>query len=826
MNASEQQATESIFALSQSVTQKIEAARTIKNAVVGNPTNKRLYLAHGALIPLTNAANQVQTQPELAAQAVAALGSLACFITPASILTVIPTLFRCLFADSRAPVHAAARALKLLVISDSADIRSLAPTISVHDVARRIVSLLAESDEGIAEVCAVIIARTCLSVTHAHIYERVSAISALVTLLWRTNHERCVEACLSALAALARQSEPISKSLTASHNIVTLVMPMTRSTVYSLRLAACRLLTIFHSAKLLRSGLDSIVTTSLVQLLNTPNRAAQVSTAYTLAEMVKDCQQLQSVATGAGVVSELAKIISDVSELEHSNDADVAMRDVRECERERPGDRNALKASAFTALAAITSNFDQARDAVISYEVLPAIIDALSEKTVEVVLASIKCIRSLSRSVKILRRDIAKESVGRIFLDLLNSPCMEVRRCASATLCNLVLEFSPARGIVLDNGGSDVLVKLLRSEDEELRKNALWALKNLLFNADCKTKADVMMKLGYDNLLTLCADAHPQVREIAMTFVRNLASSGSSKSNNEQVDAMFAATSNRLISVLSNILGSDTSSFDIALQALYVVCNIASGTEEHKACIMKSDVPHLLLQWTAHEDEKARIAAIWCVINLSGKEGVDVRTKRARKPRAFLRSAARPTSRLEMLRRQRLPVPSSPVDRSFLDPPDSTGRHTAVTTPESAEEVLSDADMEAMEPESSEEHYNPSERENAESRMDSQDMFPSIDERQDSSKKFGYEWRIERLRALGYEGRLRSLVNDPHIEVQGRAREALELFDCNDVDPLDYNPSALLDCTPSSVMSRRSPRSTSVLQARGGRDSALIGPPS
>jgi len=95
-------------------------------------------------------------------------------------------------------------------------------------------------------------------------------------------------------------------------------------------------------------------------------------------------------------------------------------------------------------------------------------------------------------------------------------------------------------------------------------------------------------------------------------------------------------------------------------------------------------------------------------------------------------------------------------------------------------------------------------------------------EQQQSPKSSGYEWRIGRLRELGFEGRLRSLVNDPHVEVQGRARAALELFDCGDVHPLDYSPSALLDYNPSALLGQ-SPRSAPALLRVAESDSSSAG---
>lgn len=54
--------------------------------------------------------------------------------------------------------------------------------------------------------------------------------------------------------------------------------------------------------------------------------------------------------------------------------------------------------------------------------------------------------------------------------------------------------------IVLENNGVEKLVDMSRSPDPSLRLNSIWALKNLLYQADSVTKDLVMKKLTYAGL--------------------------------------------------------------------------------------------------------------------------------------------------------------------------------------------------------------------------------------------------------------------------------------------------------------------------------------
>jgi len=56
--------------------------------------------------------------------------------------------------------------------------------------------------------------------------------------------------------------------------------------------------------------------------------------------------------------------------------------------------------------------------------------------------------------------------------------------------------------VVLDNGGVQRLVTLVHSMDSNLRLNAIWALKNIVFSAESQIKDKIMKELGWDQLYT------------------------------------------------------------------------------------------------------------------------------------------------------------------------------------------------------------------------------------------------------------------------------------------------------------------------------------
>ncbi len=61
-------------------------------------------------------------------------------------------------------------------------------------------------------------------------------------------------------------------------------------------------------------------------------------------------------------------------------------------------------------------------------------------------------------------------------MKLLQHPNHDILNVSSSTLCNLLLEFSPSKVEILENGAVEILCNLTRSEEAGLRLNGVWAL--------------------------------------------------------------------------------------------------------------------------------------------------------------------------------------------------------------------------------------------------------------------------------------------------------------------------------------------------------------
>lgn len=88
---------------------------------------------------------------------------------------------------------------------------------------------------------------------------------------------------------------------------------------------------------------------------------------------------------------------------------------------------------------------EECREQLGKASVLGIIIRSLEDPLPGIRIAACTCIRSLSRSAKALRKDLMEENVAGALFPLLDDAVADVQAEASATLCNMVMDFSPIK---------------------------------------------------------------------------------------------------------------------------------------------------------------------------------------------------------------------------------------------------------------------------------------------------------------------------------------------------------------------------------------------
>jgi Armadillo/beta-catenin-like repeat len=435
-----------------------------------------------------------------------------------------------------------------------------------------------------------------------------------------------------------------------------------------------------------------------------------------------------------------------------------------------------LYQTGLSCLAALCSLWEPGREACITAGVLSIVVVALNHPAdVAIVTAAVKCIRSLSRSVSILRRELVNANIAAPLRRLLNADSLDIRRQASACICNMILDFSPMKHALLSDGGIVALVALLRSEDPELRLNGLWALENATFNSDEAVKADVMNALGFERLAALCTHVCGQVSERALNLLRNLVFPSRSSSKDGQVNAVFQGMGPNLVHVLTAALVANSPA-GVAENALYVVCNVASGTEAHKGLVMRSTLPEKILACLRHENERVRVAAVWCVINLCWNGSND--------------HATSSTDIAGALFPQRRHLYSQEAGRvggtglqgaSYWEGLELVTRHHSTSQLQDNQESPSEERQVAAMNDSGGSQMESADPAEPDFKGDGEGDVAmeaasarNVDE--PSVPSSSRDLRIDQLRAMGFELRLTTLLDDPAIEVAERARSALNFF--------------------------------------------------
>ncbi|KAF9101892.1 hypothetical protein BGX27_011284 [Mortierella sp. AM989] len=196
--------------------------------------------------------------------------------------------------------------------------------------------------------------------------------------------------------------------------------------------------------------------------------------------------------------------------------------------------------------------------------------------------------------------------------ELLSDSDPGVLSSATATLCNIVLYVSPMKKSIMERGIVAKFVQMIGYGDNVVRLNAVWAIKNLVFEADPDVKETVMRQFGYHNLARLLNDDELAIQEQALNLVRNLVCK-----KEQDIDQVFNGLGHgQLLGIIEDKLTWDDQR--LLEHALYVLANIATGSEYHKQSIMKRPaILKYVLGLMSHESAAIRVASIWVFINLT-----------------------------------------------------------------------------------------------------------------------------------------------------------------------------------------------------------------
>lgn len=618
---------------------RLESIRTIKNQIIGSLSKKALFVSLG-IIPLLVSIVANETDEEICAQTITVLGSFARGSQNESQAIVnegcISILIEKLSHSNPKIVSVCVATLKTICQAIETVPKEITKN---HTTINILISLLNRSNLD-SESAAFLLGKCGeeLALLDSSIVK--SSTIGLFALL--NQNQKAQEAALEAISSLTYENPTICSEFSTLYvkpniTLIKFLVGLLKDKKPKIRLLACSILCNFKKDTTNKStefaAALKLLLPTLVKLLADSSVEIRIAAPLVLARVIENNEALQkSISTETDAISKLADFFKeDPNAGSMSNGGSSSSSSVTSMGSNGTGtdavsffykislqdkiNQAKLKESALLALAAICSKREENRKQVVDAQLVPKLVLSLEHSEVNVRAAACQLARSLSRSVKNLRSSLVDAGAAKPLFKLLSDSSVSVQIAASATICNIVLDFSPMKKIVLEQGAVPQLVSLTLSQDHELKLNSIWALKNLLYQADSSDKDKVIDALGWDVLGMLLNDPHPDIQEQSLTLVRNLV-----YGYQEDIEKVMQGFGNNLLSILEAKLNFSNPT-KVIIQALYIICNIGTGNEKHKTVLMQnSAIIQSLLASLNHSDANVRVGAVWCVINLAWSE--------------------------------------------------------------------------------------------------------------------------------------------------------------------------------------------------------------
>uniref|UniRef100_A0A7N8WVG9 Armadillo repeat-containing protein 8 n=1 Tax=Mastacembelus armatus TaxID=205130 RepID=A0A7N8WVG9_9TELE len=602
----------------------------MKNAVIGNNKQKANLIVLGAVPRLLYLLQQSSSSLELRTECAVVLGSLA-MGTENNIKSlvdchIIPALLQGLLCPDLIFIEACLRCLRTVFISPVTPVQLLYtdPTVIPH-----LMSLLSRSQrtqEYITQIfshcCKVFVdiwshtSRISQSqIEHQTVLFNHGAIQKIAPLLISPSYKVRMQA-LKCFSVLAYENTQVSMTLV---NVLVdgellsqvFVRMMQRDQPIEMQLTAAKCLTYMCRAGAIRTDDSCIVLKTLPCLVRMCSKEhlleERVEGAETLAYLMEPDVELQRIASTTdhlvAMLADYFKYPSSVSAITDIKRLDHDLKHAHE-----------LRQAAFKLYASLGSNDEDIRKKITETEnMMDRIVSGLSESSIKVRLAAVRCLHSLSRSVQQLRTSFHDHAVWKPLMKLLQNAPDEVLIMASSTLCNLLLEFSPSKEPILESGVIELLCSLTQSDSPALRVNGIWALMNMAFQADQKVKMEIVRCLGTEQLFRLLSDPDTNVLMKTLGLLRNLLST------RPHIDQIMSSHGKQIMQAVTLILEAEHN-IEVKEQTLCILANIADGNTAKELIMTNDDMLQKIKSYMQHSNVKLQLAATFCISNLIWNE--------------------------------------------------------------------------------------------------------------------------------------------------------------------------------------------------------------
>jgi hypothetical protein len=243
-----------------------------------------------------------------------------------------------------------------------------------------------------------------------------------------------------------------------------------------------------------------------------------------------------------------------------------------------------FRRTLIECLATASSAKEDCRKKIIESKELNIILFSLDESQQKILLSSANLILSLSRAHISVKKYLNEYDITSILFKLSNHSNVEIQIAITNSLCNFLLDSTNNMNEIIECV-SKLLKIINNTKHNKIRYNSICSIKNIIFyitnqSNSKEIKKSIMKKVSYDFVLNLLDDEDILIQEQALLIFRVLLFKTS-----DDIDEVFNNCKIKLIKKLEEKLNSNNT--DVILQALYVICNIATGIEKHKTIVME-----------------------------------------------------------------------------------------------------------------------------------------------------------------------------------------------------------------------------------------------
>ncbi|ERE76816.1 armadillo repeat-containing protein 8 [Cricetulus griseus] len=615
----------------------------MKNAVIGNNKQKANLIVLGAVPRLLYLLQQETSSTELKTECAVVLGSLAMGTenNVKSLLDchIIPALLQGLLSPDLKFIEACLRCLRTIFTSPVTPEELLYTDATVIP---HLMALLSRSRYTQEYICQ-IFSHCCKGPDHQTILFNHGAVQNIAHLLTSPSYKVRMQA-LKCFSVLAFENPQVSMTLV---NVLVdgellpqiFVKMLQRDKPIEMQLTSAKCLTYMCRAGAIRTDDSCIVLKTLPCLVRMCSKERlleeRVEGAETLAYLIEPDVELQRIAS---ITDHLIAMLADYFKYPSSVSA---ITDIKRLDHDLKH-AHELRQAAFKLYASLGANDEDIRKKIIETEnMMDRIVTGLSESSVKVRLAAVRCLHSLSRSVQQLRTSFQDHAVWKPLMKVLQNAPDEILVVASSMLCNLLLEFSPSKEVIgveivdwakkllliVGFGGGDKSLIFHISGLELVEHGYICTEKwiqssatttkrvneNMAFQAEQKIKADILRSLSTEQLFRLLSDSDLNVLMKTLGLLRNLLST------RPHIDKIMSTHGKQIMQAVTLILEGEHS-IEVKEQTLCILANIADGTTAKDLIMTNDDILQKIKYYMGHSHVKLQLAAMFCISNLIWNE--------------------------------------------------------------------------------------------------------------------------------------------------------------------------------------------------------------